>query len=177
MPTTQLRNKKKNQTVPRHMFCFLIWIVVINWKFTNPYTYELHFTCVKNLILKVLKTKTKHQYPSLLPDVVTPGFSAYHSLIISIFGYENLLCFLMRRKSKKLLFLHSSIQHKLLPWILKITWKRQILNYIHTLYTIKNIQPTRNMLIKCLYFDYYKANLVFGNLKSVFPKATIAFQS
>ena len=128
-------------------------------------SYTLH---VLNLILKVLKTKTKHQYPSLLPDVVTPGFSAYHSLI-SIFGYENFLCFLMWRKSKKLPFLHSSSQHKLLPQILIITWKRQILSYISTFYTIKNIQPTRNMLIKCLYFDYYKANLVFGNLTSVFP--------
>lgn len=124
---------------------------------------------VLNLILKVLKTKIKHQYPSLLPDILTPGFSAYQSFIISIFGYEDFLCFLMQRKSKKLPFLHSSSQHKLLPGILIITWKRQILSYISTFYTIKNIQPTRNMLIKCLYFDYKKANLVFGNLNSVFP--------
>lgn len=129
-------------------------------------SYTLH---VLNLILKVLKTKTKHQYPSLLPDILTPGFLVLiKSFIISIFGYENFLCFLMQRKSKKLPFLHSSSQHKLLPGILIITWKRQILSYISTFYTIKNIQPTRNMLIKCLYFDYNKANLVLETLTQCF---------
>lgn len=58
--------------------------------------------------------------------------------------------------------------HKLLPWRFIITWKRQILNYMGTTCTIKNIQQTRNTFIKYLFLNYLKAILVFGNLKSSF---------